>query len=102
MKKLDLKFYARTHIRGISYMYNEKKSFMPIDIFKNQISVNFWTGDKNIEGLKKGTWLSGKSEFTGSERIAIRDRNDFDQVFKFALEAYKIAKEWYEVYMVKT
>lgn len=93
LNKKNLRWHARTHIRGITYFCNNNKAFLVFNICRQFISVKFFTGNSNIGGLKKGTWVN-KDDKLSSEPYRIVDNESIKQAVNFALKAYEISVNW--------
>ena len=79
--------------RGITYLCNARKAFIFINVFQEFITIKFFTGNSDIDGLKKGTWIN-KDDNLSSEPFRIVDNHSINQAVHFALTAHKIALEW--------
>lgn len=93
LNQKDLFWIARTHKFGITYMCNDKKSFMSINIYQKFVSSRFFTGNRIIEGLIKANWMR-KGDNQGSEIYRIVDDYTLDKAVNFAIKAYEIAVDW--------
>jgi len=62
------------------------------DVFQECITNKFFTGNSDLDGLKKGTWIN-KDDNLSSEPFRIVDNHSLNQAVHFALMAYKIALE---------
>lgn len=91
IKSLD--WFARTHKTGITYLCNARKAFIFINVFQEFITIKFFTGKSEIDGLKKGTWIN-KDDNLSNEPFRIVDNSLINQAVHFASMAYKIALEW--------
>lgn len=86
---------ARTHVRGISYLCNDRKAFLALNVFQQFTSIKFFTGNNNIDDLKKGTWVN-KDDKLSSEPFRIVDNDSLNQAVHFAIKAHQIASDWTE------
>lgn len=86
-------FVAKTHNIGISYFCNDKKSFLFLNICQQYLSLRFFTGHQNINGIIKGIWLN-KNDNLGCKPFKVKDKASLDIALSSAIEAYKIAEEW--------
>lgn len=86
-------WFARTHHRGLTYMYNERKAFIYLDINKSHISISFFTGNQQIVGLIKGNWSRGTDNL-GCKRFSVTDDFTLKLAVKFGLDSYEIAAAW--------
>lgn len=89
----NLKWFARTHHRGLSYMCNDHKAFIYLDIRKGHLSLAFFTGNQHINGLTKGNW-SRATDNLGSKRFIVTNDLTLKLAVKFAFVSNKIAEEW--------
>lgn len=89
----DPDWFARTHHRGLSYMCNDHKAFIYLDIRKHHLSLAFFTGNQQIPGLIKGNW-SRATDNLGCKRFIVIDDNTLKLAVKFALDSYRIADNW--------
>lgn len=87
-----LPWECRTNDRGLTY-YCPKKAFIMLSINKSFISILFFTGHQQIEGLVKGNWENGKDNL-GCKRFRVLDDHSLRQAIKFGLELYHIAENW--------
>jgi hypothetical protein len=55
--------------------------------------IKFFTGNKNIEGLKKGNWVN-KDDKLSTEPFKIVDNKSINEAVKFAMKAYEISANW--------
>ena len=88
--KKNSQFKARTHKKGITYMINDKKAFLMIDIHQKFFSGRFFTGNAEIPGQEKGNWLHSKDD-AGCKMFRIVDNNTLEKALDFAYVAYGIA-----------
>jgi hypothetical protein len=93
LNQKSLDWVARTNIRGITYMCNYSKVFIYVDVFQQFISTKFFTGNSNIEGIRKANWVTSEN-YQGSETFRIVDDDSLKQAVQFALKAYEIAMNW--------
>lgn len=89
----NLIWLSRTNVRGITYLCNEKKAFMFVDVHTKFVSLKFFTGNTTIEGLIKANWLN-KGDNLGSETYRIVDDFSLKQALVFAMKAYEIGADW--------
>ncbi len=75
-------------------MCNHSKVFIYVDISQQFISAKFFTGNSNIEGIRKANWVTSVN-YQGSETFRIVDDDSLRQAIQFALKAYEIAKKWH-------
>lgn len=95
LNQRNLRWSARTHIRGITYFCTSNKAFLSYNINQEYISIKFFTGNSNIEGLKKGTWVN-KDDKLSSEPFRIVDPDSIKQAVNYAIKAYEISLKWIE------
>ena len=93
LHKRKLIWSARTHIRGITYFCTNNKAFLFYNINQEYIMIKFFTGNKNIEGLKKGNWVN-KDDKLSTEPFKIVDNKSINEAVKFAMKAYEISANW--------
>jgi hypothetical protein len=93
LNQRNLRWSARTHIRGITYFCTSNKAFLAYNINQEYISIKFFTGNSNIEGLRKGTWVN-KDDKLSSEPFRIVDNESIKQAVNFAMKAYEISVNW--------
>ncbi|MCJ7447724.1 MAG: endonuclease NucS [Bacteroidales bacterium] len=93
LNQRGLTWSARTHIRGITYLCTSNKAFLWFNINQQYISIKFFTGNGNIEGLRKGTWVN-KDDKLSSEPFKIVDNESIGQAVNFSLKAYEISVNW--------
>ena len=86
-------YLVRTHIKGCTYLANEKKAFIYVDFASNFSSIKFFTGHDSITGIGKGNWSRG-GDNTGSERFRIVDESSASKAADLAVKAYYIASDW--------
>lgn len=86
-------WYARTHQRGVTYLVDDRKAYLFLDINQEFLSMKFFTGKGKIKGLKKSTWLQS-AETCGSERYRITNDGSLERAVGFALKAYLLAQDW--------
>jgi hypothetical protein len=84
---------ARTHKRGISFLCDDNKAFMWVNINKEFISVKFFSGSSTIEELEKGTW-SSKNDHLSTQPFRIEDDTSLNQALNYAFQAYGVTNEW--------
>jgi hypothetical protein len=89
----NLHWMARTHIAGISYLCNDRKAFLFLDVRQQFITTHFFTGKSSIAGIGKRNWLHLEDNL-GSQPHRIVDKTSLDRALSFAVEAYHIASEW--------
>lgn len=89
----DPDWFARTHHRGLTYMCNDRKAFIYLDINQSHLSLVFFTGNQQIEGLIKGNWSKGTDNL-GCKRFIVNNDLTLNLAFKFALASFEIAKGW--------
>ena len=82
--------FARTHDKGISYLFKENEAFVFIDVRSEFFTARFFTGNKAILGIGKGIWIN-KNDNKGSESYRICNETDLKRAIIFSLDAYKIA-----------
>jgi len=80
---------ARTHSYGISYFCNDVRSFAALNVGADFGSIHYFTGNSNINGLKKANWVTGNDNH-GSEFYRIVDEETLNKAITFALKAYEI------------
>ena len=88
-----LEWLARTHKIGITYFYNKRKAFLFINVFRDFITVKYFTGNEKIEGLGKGIWLN-REDNLGSNPFRVVDTASLRQAVQYAIKAYEIAMNW--------
>jgi hypothetical protein len=93
LKSNRLQWKAKTNIRGISYFCNKRNAFLYADIYQQNVTLKFFTGNKTINGLIKANWRTG-GDTLGSAPLKIFDIDSISQAVMFAVEAYKIANNW--------
>ena len=86
-------YLVRTHIKGCTYLANDKKAFIYVDFRSNFSSIKFFTGHDSITGIGKGYWVRG-GDNTGSERFRIVDESSASKAADLAVQAYYIASDW--------
>jgi hypothetical protein len=96
LNQRELTWYARTHLRGITYLCTSNKAFLWFNINQQYISVKFFTGNGNMEGLRKGNWVN-KDDKLSSEPFRVVDNDSIKQAVKFALKTYEISTNWNSV-----
>ena len=89
----NLVWFSRTHVRGITYLCNEKKAFMFVDVRINFVSLKFFTGNDTINGLIKANWIN-KGDNLGSETYRIVDDFSLKRALVYAIKAYEISVDW--------
>jgi hypothetical protein len=86
-------FVAKTHKIGISYFANDKKAFLFLNVCQQYLSLKFFTGHQNLNGMIKGIWLN-KNDNLGCKPFRVKDKATVDIALGSAIEAHKIAEEW--------
>ena len=89
----NLVWFSRTNVRGITYLCNEKKAFMFVDVRINFVSLKFFTGNDTINGLIKANWIN-KGDNLGSETYRIVDDFSLKRALVYAIKAYEISVDW--------
>ena len=93
LNRKNLNWIARTHCIGITYLCNDQKAFMFVNVRKQFISIYFFTGNSSINGLKKNNWIN-RGDNKGSETYRIFDKPSLERAVLFAMKAYEIALNW--------
>jgi hypothetical protein len=86
-------FSARTNIYGIRYYCKKGKCFLWIGIRRQFMTIKFFTGNSEIEGLNKANWVTALDN-NGSETYRVHEMTEIDKAVSFSVNAYRIAEEW--------
>lgn len=92
--QLNTDIFAKTHIRGLTYAIANGKAFIFLNFSNDYLSLIFYTGDENIDGLFKANWMR-KGDHQGSKTFRIKDEFTLNEAFSFAKESLKITNKLY-------
>jgi hypothetical protein len=93
-KSRGIIFRVRANVQGFTYLCDGKnKAFLFLCVCSDCLSINFFTGNGDMDGLSKGTWVNRK-DMRGSERYHVNDQASIIKAVEFAMSAYDIAMNW--------
>ena len=93
MNESHRKPIARTHSCGITYLYDDRKAFVFVNVRRDFVSLKFFTGHSTIDGLGKGNWLN-RGDNLGSKTYRLADGAGVKRAVRFAIKAHEIAADW--------
>lgn len=83
------RLWGQTHQVGVSIFCAENKAFVMTTFNKDSIRLNIYTGNSEIEGLEKTTWLQ-KDDRKGGY-FSLYAWADMDLAVEYAVKAFAIA-----------
>lgn len=93
-KELNMNLFARTHVLGLTYFATQRKSFMYLNIYQDFLTLKFYTGGSNIDGLQKGNY-NAREDNCGSEPFRITDDATLRKSLVFARQSLRITADLY-------